>query len=90
MSPRMIIETYTDNLPFVRGFKVFIGEDRADCNMCINPAENNLVLKTVAYESLTTPVYLAANVEDYSIRHALAERLEKIRSGILKERQKCS
>lgn len=87
----MIRETYIANLPYVGGFKVYVSTPnrrRYGCDICIDLDESKLVLKAVAYRSLTVPIYLAAECEDYSARHMLARKLESMRNNILRSREK--
>ena len=87
---KMIRETYVANLPYVDGFKVCVNVPnckRLKYDLCIDLNESDLVLKVLAYKSLTVPVYLASEHKDYNNRHVLYERLESIRSSILRLRE---
>lgn len=86
----MIIETYMENLPYVRGFKVSVGKFDPGSNMHINLKETDIVLKAIAFKSLEEPVFISADRKNYSARHILAKKLQKVRNKILEGRQKCN
>lgn len=97
MSPKMIRETYPENLPYIEGYKVSLCRPKGKYNVCdlqidsrlldqeLGADQESLILNWLAEKSLTTTIYLSANERDYNIRHALAERLERIRNEILEE-----
>ncbi len=97
MSPKMIRETYTGNLPYVEGYKVLLcvpGKRDNVCNMQIDLGllnqkmltdQENSTLNWLAKKSLTTIIYLSADEKGYSTRHTLAKRLGSIRNRIIEE-----
>lgn len=100
MSSKMIRETYTENLPYVEGFIISLSKSRGKHNiydLYLDPELVELELASrirgrferlngwLVKKSLTTPIYLSADIRDYGVRHALAEKLERIRDKILEE-----